>query len=576
MSKIEVMNTSLANKIAAGEVVEKCSSVVKELVENSIDAESKVIKIELVMGGIKKIKVTDDGIGMDKVDAKNCFLRHATSKIKSEMDLPFISTLGFRGEALASIASVSEIVLKTSDGKVGSLINLEGGIITSLEDYELRKGTIIEINNLFYNTPARLKFLKSPQSELLSVVALIEKLALSNTSVSFSLYNDGKEILKTTGSGDLLKAIHEIYGINTSKHMVKIEGMNDDYIINGYVSDINVFKGNRNHMHIFVNGRIIKNTFINRVIKDAYHTFLPENKFPVVVINIEVDPTLIDVNIHPTKQDIKISKKDTLEDLLFNLIRDKLNNTENEFLVSGKTNKPVFVDETYTINEDLVNFEIEEQPTIYENVTMDFKIEEVKPKEKEKDFFYPVGLVMGTYLICQKDDEMEIIDIHAANERINYEIYLNGLKNEKIMTTEMLFPVVVEYTKEETLKINEMLEEIKALGLGITEFGINTFKISSHPTWLKNGYEEESIKRILELFISYDKKFDRVKFNENLAINLACKMSVKANTNISLEEQETLIKRLLECEFPYTCPHGRPTILKYPKYELEKLFKRVN
>ncbi len=577
MSKIKVMDEILANKIAAGEVVERCSSVVKELVENSIDAGSKNIKVELILSGMKMIKVTDDGSGMDKTDAVNCFLRHATSKIKTENDLPFINTLGFRGEALASIASVSEVVLKTSDEKEGTEVHINGGKLDEVKNYELRKGTIIEVNNLFYNTPARLKFLKTPQSELYNIVSLMEKIALSEADIAFSLYNDERLVLKTNGSGDLLKTIHEIYGLTVSKHMVYIEGANEDYLIKGYVSDINVYRSNRNHMTIFVNNRIIKNNFINKIIKDAYHTFLAENKFPIVVLNIEVDPTIIDVNIHPTKQDIKLGKTDMLEDLLFNLIRNKLNNTDNKFVVKGEVNKPVyeeFYTEEYIINDDLVNYEK------IENVTFDFSNdgkEEIKEThEREKEIFYPVGLVMGTYLICQKEEEMEIIDIHAANERINYEKFLNALKEEKISTTEMLFPVVIEYSHEESLKLKEMLDKVTKMGIKIEEFGINTYKISGHPTWLLKGYEEESIKRILDLFINSNGNFDRVKFNEQLAINLACKMSVKANTNISYTEMEELVRKLLDCEFPYTCPHGRPTILKYPKYELEKLFKRVN
>lgn len=577
MSKIKVMDDILANKIAAGEVVERCSSVVKELVENSIDAGSKNIKVELILSGMKMIKVTDDGSGMDKTDAVNCFLRHATSKIKTENDLPFINTLGFRGEALASIASVSEVVLKTSDEKEGTEVHINGGKLDEVKNYELRKGTIIEVNNLFYNTPARLKFLKTPQSELYNIVSLMEKIALSEPDIAFSLYNDERLVLKTNGSGDLLKTIHEIYGLNVSKHMVYIEGANEDYLIKGYVSDINVYRSNRNHMTIFVNNRIIKNNFINKIIKDAYHTFLAENKFPIVVLNIEVDPTIIDVNIHPTKQDIKLGKTDMLEDLLFNLIRNKLNNTDNKFVVKGEVNKPVYEEsytEEYIINDDLVNYEK------IENVTFDFSNdgkEEIKEThEREKEIFYPVGLVMGTYLICQKEEEMEIIDIHAANERINYEKFLNALKEEKISTTEMLFPVVIEYSHEESLKLKEMLDKVTKIGIKIEEFGINTYKISGHPTWLLKGYEEESIKRILDLFINSNGNFDRVKFNEQLAINLACKMSVKANTNISYTEMEELVRKLLDCEFPYTCPHGRPTILKYPKYELEKLFKRVN
>ncbi len=562
MSIIKVMDSSLSNKIAAGEVVEKCASVVKELVENSIDAKSGNIKIELIKSGTKSIKVVDDGIGMDKVDAKKAFLRHATSKLLNEEDLEFINTLGFRGEALSSIASVSDIEINTCKDS-GVFLKLVGGVLKEESIGEERKGTSIVVKDLFYNTPARLKFLKSLNTELANITSLVNTLALSHCDISFSLYNDNKLILKTSGSSNLLKTIYEIYGSNISKNMVYIEGYNDDFKISGYVSNINIYKSSKKDMIIFVNGRIIKNIFINRVIKDAYHTFLAENKYPITIINIEVDPTLIDVNIHPTKQDINISKKDILEDLLFNIIRNKLNNIDNKIIIEEE--------------EDL----LEDKKIInYEELSFSFNSEDnsvlSNDVEVKNEMFYPVGLVMGTYLVCQNESDMFLIDIHAANERINYEIYLKALKEKEISTTSMLIPVVLEYTKDECIKLESVIKEIKNIGFSLEPFGINTYKITSHPTWLIEGYEEESIRRIFDMFINYDSSFDRVKFNERLAINLACKMSVKANTLISVKEEENLISRLLNCSFPYTCPHGRPTIIKYSKYELERMFKRVN
>lgn len=561
MSIIKLMDSSLSNKIAAGEVVESTASVVKELVENSIDASSKNIKIELKKSGIKEIKVIDDGIGMDKEDAKKCFLRHATSKIKTEDDLEFISTLGFRGEALSSIASVSDVILNTCNKDSGIKLTFKAGRLKSEEVGDSKKGTSVIVKDLFYNTPARLKFLKSPNTELANITGLVEKLSLSNIDISFSLYNDDKLILKTTGSNEMLKCIHEIYGTNVAKNVLYIDGFNDDFEINGYVSNINVYKSSRNHMITFVNGRVIKNIFINRIIKDAYHTFLADNKYPITIININVDSSIIDVNIHPTKQDIKIGKKDSLEDLLFNLIRDKLNKSDNKIVIENKDDE---------VKEQIIDKTVEDK---YENISFNFTTEENK---KDEDLVNPIGLVMGTYLICQSEEDMLIIDIHAANERINYELYLEALKEDNINTTSLLIPIVIEYTKEESTRINSVIDNIKDIGISIESFGINTYKITSHPTWLLTGYEEESIRKILELFILFDGKFDKVKFNERLAINLACKMSVKANTNISYDEQEKLVSRLLKCEFPYTCPHGRPTIIKYSKYELEKMFKRVN
>lgn len=589
MGVIKIMDEVLSNKIAAGEVVERVSSVVKELVENSIDAKSTNIKVELINAGIKEIKVIDNGRGMDESDATLAFTPHATSKIRNENDLFFINTLGFRGEALPSIASVSEIELNTSDGNTKTRVYIKGGKLIETGPGRISEGTTITVKNLFFNTPARLKFLKSYYTELNNVTALIEKLSLSHPHISFSLKCDEKEILKTSGSNDLLKTIHEIYGYNVSKNMVHIEGENLDYEIDGYISNININKSTKTNMTTLVNGRIVTNAYVTRIIKDAYHTFLAENRYPVVVININTDPTIIDVNIHPTKQDIKFSKMETLEELLFSLIRDKLNNTDNTFkayIETPKGNvdfKPSNNDQEKidTSNNEENKFEL---PKYIEETELNFSLNEetleyntnIREEKSEEDLIHPVGLAMGTYLFANDTDTVYIIDIHAANERINYEKYLNELKEQNVNTINLLFPISIEFTKNEYMTILENKKFINSLGIEFEEFGINTIRVTSHPTWLKEGLETESINKIFDLITNLEKKFDRVKFNEQLAINLSCKMSVKANTNIGPLEQETLLRRLMKCEFPYTCPHGRPTIIKYTKYELEKLFKRVN
>lgn len=586
MGKIKVMSESLSNKIAAGEVVEKVSSVVKELVENSIDAGSNLIEVSLVDAGIKEIKVIDNGKGMDKEDALLCFSPHATSKIRNENDLFFINTLGFRGEALPSIASVSDVFLDTSDGSDSTLVHIKGGKLESNEVGTVSKGTKIIVRDLFFNTPARLKFLKSYYTELNGVVSLIEKLSLSHPNISFKLSSDNKELIKTSGSNDLLKTIYEIYGYNVSKNMVYIEGHNDDYDINGYVSNINITKSTKKDMITLVNGRIVNNSYVNRIIKDAYHTYLAVDKYPIVVINILVDPTIVDVNIHPTKQDIKFGKMETLEELLFSLIRDKLMNINNMFKAYDETKYEVSNSEEYVLNDNLVVKEEYDKPVIEES-KMCFNMNEessgyetvidtLEVKSEKPSLLHPIGLAMGTYLFATDEECVYMIDIHAANERINYEKLLNALKESVVHKTSMLFPITIEFTKNEFMTIMEKKEFITNLGISFDEFGVNTIRVYEHPTYFREGYEEESLRRVFDLIVSIDKDFDRVKFNEQLAINLSCKMSVKANTFIGSLEQETLLKRLFECEFPYTCPHGRPTIIKYTKYELEKLFKRVN
>lgn len=586
MGKIKVMSESLSNKIAAGEVVERVSSVVKELVENSIDAGSDIIEVSLVDAGIKEIKVIDNGKGMDKEDALLCFSPHATSKIRNENDLFFINTLGFRGEALPSIASVSDVYLDTSNGSDSTLVHIKGGKLESNEVGTVSKGTKMIVRDLFFNTPARLKFLKSYYTELNGVVSLIEKLSLSHPNISFKLSSDNKELIKTSGSNDLLKTIYEIYGYNVSKNMVYIEGHNDDYDINGYVSNINITKSTKKDMITLVNGRIVNNSYVNRIIKDAYHTYLAVDKYPIVVINILVDPTIVDVNIHPTKQDIKFGKMETLEELLFSLIRDKLMNINNMFKAYDETIREVSSSEEYVLNDNLVvkeeydkpvieeskmSFTMNEESTGYETV-----IDSLEDKSEKPSLLHPIGLAMGTYLFATDEECVYMIDIHAANERINYEKLLNALKESVVHKTSMLFPITIEFTKNEFMTIMEKKEFITNLGICFDEFGVNTIRVYEHPTYFREGYEEESLRRVFDLIVSIDKDFDRVKFNEQLAINLSCKMSVKANTFIGSLEQETLLKRLFKCEFPYTCPHGRPTIIKYTKYELEKLFKRVN
>lgn len=565
MSVIKVMDEVLANKISAGEVVEKCVSVVKELVENSIDAESKIIKIELIESGVKEIKVTDDGVGMDRNDAINAFSRHATSKLITEDDLFRIGTLGFRGEALPSIASVSEVTLKTSKGNIGTEVVVKGGKLISESKSDSRRGTTITVKNLFYNTPARLKHLKSLYRELAYITEYVDKVALANPDISFILYNDNKELLNTDGSGDLLKVINKVYDLNTAKKMIYIEASDDEYDISGYISYPEVTKSNRNHITTFVNGRLVKNYELIKTINDSYHTYKPEDKYPIVVLNIDVDFSLVDVNIHPTKQDIKFGKIEELKELISNTISNKLKEV-------------LLIPEVKTLEEKgLKNYE-----EITLNIDNLFVKEEVKEENKEEiieskielPMIYPVGLIKGTYIVCQNELGMYLIDQHAANERINYEYYLKEIPSSKTQET-LLIPITIELTKKEFIIVKENINILRVLGFEVDEFGANSFIFRSHPIWLKKDYEEEAIKKIVELISLIEKDFNKEKFMENVAITLSCKLSVKANQNISLEEMETLIDNLRKTNNPYTCPHGRPTIIFYSNYELERLFKRA-
>ncbi len=584
MSKIHVMSEALANKISAGEVVERCSSIVKELVENSIDAKATDIKVSLVKGGLESIKVTDDGVGMDKEDAFMAFLRHATSKILRDDDLFFIDTMGFRGEALPSIASVSEVELKTSDGASSTYIHIKGGEVLENKDGDLRVGTSIQVSNLFYNTPARLKYLKSENTEAYNTINLIEKLALAHPHIKFTLLNNDKVVVRTSGSDNLLKTIHEIYGLNVSNKMLEFKNSNNDFDIYGYICKPEILRSNRNDLNTFVNDRVIRNSEINKAINDAYHTYKPDGKYPVVVLKINTDPTLVDVNIHPTKQDVKISKMTELYDLIYTTIKDTLYN--NLLIPNALKDKSVNIIKDEVI-ADIVSSMVKKEPeAVQTELNFQIKVDNDKLELEAKDdlgvnpemkslVLYPVGLALGTYIIAQNDEGIYLIDQHAAQERVNYERYLKALRKKEVTTTYLLIPITIELSASDFLNLKENLHILTDMGFVLEEFGVNTFVVKAHPTWILEDYEEESIRKIIDLVISIKDKFDPIKFNDHLAATLACKMSIKANMRISHEAQEELLQELVMCDNPYNCPHGRPTIIKFSIYDLERMFKRV-
>ena len=578
MAKIQIMDELLSNKIAAGEVVERCASVVKELVENSIDAGSSEIKIELIEAGTKEIKITDNGSGMDREDAQMAFYRHATSKLTNEDDLYRIMTLGFRGEALASIASVSKISLKTSTGSLGTIVNINGGVLEEVSTGDARKGTIISVKDLFYNTPARLKHMKSLYTELASITDYINKLALSHPDIKFTLINNDSVILNTDGSGNLLKTINAIYGVEVSRNMFEINAENEDYEINGYISAPFIHRSSRNHIITLVNGRVVRNQELNRIINDSYHSYKPDNRYPIVILNINVDPSLVDVNIHPTKMDIKFSNFENLLELVSSSIKEKI----------GKKNlipkKEVIIEEVSKPKYEEITLDLErvsEPEVFYKPVEVNLDLTEtnveigdVEETSERMPEIYPAGFVHGTYIIGQNELGMYVIDQHAAKERINYEYYKEKLGNPKKETTSLLFPFTIELTNSEFIILKEHFNLLEEIGFEVEEFGLNSIVIKSHPTWLPTGYEEISTRKIIEIILMTEKNFSVTKFNEKIAIMLSCKLAIKANENISLEEQEQLINDLRKCDNPFNCPHGRPTTIFYSKYDLEKLFKR--
>ena len=585
MSKIKVMDENLANKIAAGEVVERVVSIVKELVENAIDAGSDEIVIELKESGLREIKITDNGIGMDNDDLLLAFQRHATSKIYDDDDLFNINTLGFRGEALPSIASVSEVEVKTcyKDNEIGMMLHIKGGKILEQNTCAMSKGTSFKINNLFYNTPARLKHLSSTYAELANVIDYVNKIALSYTNIRFKLVNDDKELLNTNGSGNLLKVISSIYGINIAKKMIQIEGENNDYKIHGYVYLPEVTRSSKNYMTTIVNGRVVRNTILYKSINEAYSNYKEDSRYPICVIIIETDPSLLDVNIHPSKLDIRFSNFDELNKLIKETIDSSIRDKVLIPNISIKEEEmPKFTNMTLNIEreeeyksklEDLVNFKVQEEDKDIEEENIETEAVSIT-EEKKLPELYPVALLLGTYIVCENDEGIYLIDQHAAKERCNYERVSYELSNPSGNTIEPLVPIVIELPQNEILKLKENIDILDSLNIKYEEFGTSSIRILSHPTWFTEGREVDIVRQIIEMIISKGNDFTLDKFRDNLAKMVACKMSIKANTFIDKASMESLINDLRKCKNPYNCPHGRPAIIHFSIYELEKMFHR--
>ena len=609
MGRIVQLDERLSNMIAAGEVVERPSSVVKELVENAIDAGARNISISLLDSGVKEIVVEDDGCGMSKDDAKLCFSRHATSKIKNEYDLFRIQTLGFRGEAIPSIASVSTFTLLTSDGIESTKIIYKGGHLEDIVSASRSLGTTIKVEGLFYNVPARLKYLKSLSSELSSITYLVSKYILANPSISFTLKNNDRLIYKTLGNGDLVRIFGELYGLDVAKGL-----LNKGYSGNGYNIDLTICKSvvsraNKLEITTIVNDRYVKsNPIIDAIIK-GYHTYIPEGRYPIALCNIKIDPTLIDVNVHPTKMQIKISNEEEMASIVEELTKDllksasmipdikpiedaktsykKQNIFEHLELKEEPVRPAVIIKESPSINQNDIKAskKLDEllnnanSYTEYKKTIVNEDVKEEKPKEdKSKDNTIPYleycGVVHGTYLIFQNDEGMYLMDQHAAAERINYEYYLEVLKKPSNASSLMLIPLHLEFTASEMISINENIRTFTELGFNLEEASPTSYFVREYPMWLHVEDCEDFIRNIL-YNVYRDKQFTIEKYRDRIAAQIACKSSIKANHSIKIEEVDALLTKLRQCSNPYTCPHGRPTIIKITTLELEKMFKRV-
>lgn len=582
MGKIHVMSHNLANKIAAGEVIERPSSVVKELVENAIDAKATKIDIFLENAGITSIKVIDNGTGMDKDDARLAFSRHATSKLLSEQDLFRIMTLGFRGEALPSIASVSDVTLSTYNGEGhGTMIHYRGGKLIEESVAPNRIGTEVQVKSLFFNTPARLKYLKSENTELSYTTDFINKIAISNPHIAFKLVNNNRVLLETYGNNDIINILGLIYGFDVAKKTSLIDYQDEQVKLQIYLSMPDINRTTRNYMTIIVNKRAIKNYELTKAILDGYDTYLPMKRYPIVVVEINVDPLLVDVNVHPAKLEVRLSNQTHIKTVITDLIQKKLRDSLYVPKVNIREQKITEVKEVQE-SFDFTNFEpivvekkqeekiYQERPLIKEE-----KVEEIENKvEKKLPQLYYIGQLKGTYLLAQNEEGLYLIDQHAAEERINYEFYLKHFSQTINEYYELLIPLTFEFSLNEALIIEENLHLLKDMKIEIEKFGLNSFIVNKIPNFFNRGSEKEILDVIFTYLINQKKIDNKILFND-LAKEISCKRSIRANQYINNDEISTLIKRLEQCENPFTCPHGRPVIVQITFNEIERLFKRI-
>lgn len=616
-----MMPDALANKIAAGEVVERPASVVKELVENSIDAGATAIKIEIEEAGLKKIKITDNGYGMSEADAERAFLRHATSKIKTEQDLFHVRTLGFRGEALASIAAVSQLTVKTATGdQAGTLLKLAAGKVVERHKSDARKGTEIWVEHLFYNTPARLKYMKTIHTELGHITDVINRISLSHPTIRFDLLHNGKALFQSNGRGDLLQIIAQIYGVSVAKKMIKVNHETLDYNIYGFVAKPEITRASRSYMSTIVNGRFVRSISLNKAILAGYHTLLPIGRSPIAIVQIEMDPILVDVNVHPAKLDVRFSKekelfyaveetikqafrKETLiptakpkpekqpatiqETLQFDYDVTMVNKDNAAHNIENRQ-VPKQVDQglaeaslatSEQLNDDLVYDEqklpvIETEQEIKHTKAETVLNAEYVPSPERIPVMYPLAQHHGTYIIAENEQGLYMIDQHAAQERIKYEFYRDRIGQVESDLQELLLPLTFDFTNQEAMVIEQYQDQLKQVGLFFEHFGQTTYLIRAYPTWFPIGQEEETIRDMVNQ-VKEEEKIDLAKLREDAAILMACKKSIKANHHLNHNDMLQLLEDLRGTTDPFTCPHGRPIIVEFTSYDLEKMFKRV-
>jgi len=611
MAIINLLDNETINKIAAGEVIENPKSIVKELVENSIDAGADEITIEIKNGGKSFIRVTDNGKGIEKDQVENAFKRHCTSKISSSDDLNSLFTLGFRGEALASIAAVSkvEVITRTNDDIYGIKMTIEGGKIISKEDIGCPVGTTITVTDLFYNVPARKKFLKSDISESSNINEIVVSLALSKENISFKYINNNNVAYRTPKTNNLLNTISSLYEKDLYNSLLKIDYKSDVLSITGYTTNLNYYRGNRKQQIVFVNGRVIKHRRMSYFIEEAYNTLLPKNKYPACFIKIEIAPALVDVNVHPAKTEVRFQNEEMvlneIKNAIYSALHSKsimkevkgetllhdskdinnlrifdrssgisviLGGLENKFTEETEETENIRITEVEISNKDIA---VMESLKPYDK--FEFKQQKFIKAENDEDKLpelFVIGIVMDTYIICENPEKtcMFMIDQHAAHERINYEKFLNQYNSREILIQEIVPEVInLSYDDYETAMSN--VEIFEYLGISVENFGNNAILINNIPTIFKDSNLKDVFYAILDNLKDITKS--NLDFVMAKIIKEACVKSVKSGDRLHMSEVRALLNDLRMTDNPYTCPHGRPVIIKMTRYEIEKMFERI-
>jgi len=598
--KIVKLDKLTINKIAAGEVIERPASVVKELVENSIDAQSSKITINIQEGGKKSVEVIDDGIGMESTDARLSINRHTTSKINNADDLFSIYSLGFRGEALASIVSVAqvEIITKTEESDLGIHLVIEGGEIVSDKQASAPKGTLISVKNLFFNVPVRRKFLKTISTEINHITEYVTKLALANPSISFTLTHNGKDIL-TAPKGDLIVQITAIFGENIARACLPINKKENEYSVTGFITKPEFSRKSKDYLYIFVNGRSVTNKVISEAVSRGYGTAVPHNRYPIIFLYFDLPPNEVDVNVHPTKKEIRFSNEAKVYALIETAIRESLERSGLKLFetVIETRHKPTTLTSVGTKSHESEKKKL--PVSISPRERPDYKI--VKSKEQRIDKFLPtkdknielqeegferkksiriLGIIKDTYIVAETQEGLFLCDQHAAHEKINYEKYIKQIKKKSVSIQQLLAPISVTLKPSEFEIIESIEENLKTFGFEIEVFGKNEILIRSIPSIMGVTIEFNVAKDMIDIFktnvseIKEKLDLEDLGFVKDIISIFACRRSIKAGDKITLDRAELLLKELLELEEPFTCPHGRPTIIILNEKYIEELFKR--